>query len=160
MGFQPCCFIGKGRIGHGMGLGEGIFGKLHHQIIYFVGCKDILYEDNIVMIEGTIDASEEESPKLLVNKVTELKKEPVRVRVQNKLYIKVRDLENYKNIKKDLFYCICRHKGQDPVIIYNEKDRTNMVLPDKYRVNIEDEILIKDLKELLGQENIAVRNRC
>jgi DNA polymerase-3 subunit alpha len=123
-------------------------------------CKDILYEDNIVMIEGTIDASEEESPKLLVNKVTELKKEPVRVRVQNKLYIKVRDLENYKNIKKDLFYCICRHKGQDPVIIYNEKDRTNMVLPDKYRVNIEDEILIKDLKELLGQENIAVRNRC
>ena len=35
-----------------------------------------------------------------------------------------------------------------------------MVLPDKYRVNIEDEILIKDLKELLGQENIAVRNRC
>jgi len=35
-----------------------------------------------------------------------------------------------------------------------------MVLPDKYRVNIEDKILIQDLKVLLGEENIAVKNRC
>jgi len=142
---------------------EGIiFPKIYDE------CKDILYEDNIVLVEGAIDASEEDSPKLIVNKVTELKKEPSREPVQNKpqgkpqnkLYIKVRDLESYKNIKKDLFYCICSHRGQDPVIIYNEKDRTNMVLPDKYRVNIEDKILIQDLKVLLGEENIAVKNRC
>ena len=75
---------------------------------------------------------------------------------QNKLYIKVKDTENYKNIKKDLFHCICSHKGGDCVIIYNEKDKANMVLPNKYSVNAEDEVLITGLKELLGEKNIAI----
>ncbi|HBC29744.1 MAG TPA: hypothetical protein DC024_00655, partial [Clostridiales bacterium] len=66
------------------------------------------------------------------------------------------DTENYKNIKKELFHCICKHKGGDCVIIYNEKDKANMVLPNKYRVNTEDKILFKDLKELVGEKNIAV----
>ncbi|HPB80383.1 MAG TPA: OB-fold nucleic acid binding domain-containing protein, partial [Sedimentibacter sp.] len=119
-------------------------------------CKDILYEDNIVLVEGTIDTSEEESPKLIINKVTELKKEYENDIKRSKLYIKVKDTESYKNLKKDLFYCICKHKGEDCVIIYNEKDKANMVLSDKYRVNTEDELLIKDLKKLVGEKNIAI----
>jgi DNA polymerase-3 subunit alpha len=119
-------------------------------------CKDILYEDNIVLVEGTIDTSEEESPKLIINKVTELKKEYENEIRQSKLYIKVKDTESYKNLKKDLFYCICKHKGEDCVIIYNEKDKASMVLSDKYRVNTEDEILFKDLKKLVGEKNIAI----
>jgi DNA polymerase-3 subunit alpha len=119
-------------------------------------CKDILYEDNIVLVEGTIDTSEEESPKLIINKVTELKKEYENDIKRSKLYIKVKDTESYKNLKKDLFYCICKHKGEDCVIIYNEKDKASMVLSDKYRVNTEDEILFKDLKKLVGEKNIAI----
>jgi DNA polymerase-3 subunit alpha len=120
-------------------------------------CKDILYEDNIVLVEGTIDTSEEEAPKLIINKVTELKKEYENGIRPSKLYIKVKDTESYKNIKKDLFYCICKHKGGDCVIIYNERDKANMVLSDKYRVNTEDEILVKDLKKLVGEKNIAIK---
>ncbi len=141
---------------------EDLYGTVEGIIFpkIYDNCKDILYEDNIVLVEGTIDASEEESPKLLINKVKELKKEHVNQTIQNnqnKLYIKVRDTENYKNIKKELFYCICSHKGADCVIIYNEKDNANMVLPTKYRVNIKDEKLITGLKELLGEKNIAIK---
>lgn len=118
--------------------------------------KDILLEDNIVMVEGTIDASEEESPKLLINKITELKKENFADKPK-KLYLKVKDKENYKNIKKELFEKICRHKGRDCVIIYNEKDKANMVLPEKNWVNIGDEELINSLKELFGEKNIAIK---
>ncbi len=117
-------------------------------------CKDILYEDNIVLVEGTIDSSEEESPKLIINKVTELQKEEKK---SKKLYIKVKDIEDYKNIKKELFYNICQHKGEDSVIIYNEKDKANMVLPKNNRVNTEDEQLIISLKNLLGENNIAIK---
>jgi DNA polymerase-3 subunit alpha len=120
-------------------------------------CKDILYEDNIVLVEGSIDASEEEAPKLIINNVTELKKEHENQTIQKKLYIKVKNLENYKNIKKELFYTICRHKGADCVIIYSEKDKANMVLPEKNWVNTEDEKLIISLKELLGEENIVIK---
>ena len=143
---------------------EDLYGTVEGIIFpkIYDNCKDILYEDNIVLLEGTIDASEEESPKLIINKVTELKKEhekqtkQTKQRKGNKLYIKVKDTEDYKSIKKELFYCVCRHKGGDCVIIYNEKDKTNMVLPNKYRVNAEDEILINGLKKLLGEKNIAV----
>jgi len=31
-----------------------------------------------------------------------------------------------------------------------------MVLPNKYSVNAEDEVLITGLKELLGEKNIAI----
>ncbi len=137
---------------------EDLYGTVEGIIFpkIYDNCKDILYEDNIVLVEGAIDASEEETPKLIINKVTELKKEHEKQTKQNKLYIKVTDTENYKNIKKELFHCICKHKGGDCVIIYNEKDKANMVLPNKYRVNTEDKILFKDLKELVGEKNIAV----
>jgi len=152
---------------------EDLYGTVEGIIFpkIYDNCKDILYEDNIILVEGTIDASEEETPKLIINKVTELKKEHEELtgqnnqnnqntqnnqNKQNKLYIKVKDTENYKNIKKDLFHCICSHKGGDCVIIYNEKDKANMVLPNKYSVNAEDEVLITGLKELLGEKNIAI----
>lgn len=119
--------------------------------------KDILYEDNIVLAEGTIDASEEEAPKLMINKITELKKENENKSGQRRLYIKVKNLESYKNIKKELLNAICGHKGNDCVIIYNEKDKANMILPEKNWVNTEDEKLIISLKELLGEKNIAIK---
>ena len=119
--------------------------------------KDILYEDNIVLAEGTIDASEEEAPKLMINKITELKKENENKSGQRRLYIKVKNLESYKNIKKELLNAICGHKGNDCVIIYNEKDKANMILPEKNWVNTEDEKLIISLKDLLGEKNIAIK---
>ena len=121
-------------------------------------CKDILYEDNIVLVEGTLDASDEDVPKLIINKVSELKKEEEEEKEkQKKLYIKVKDLDHYKFIKKQLFTHICKHRGEDCVIIYNEKDRANMVLPQNNWVNIKDEQLIKSLKDLLGEKNIAIK---
>lgn len=120
-------------------------------------CKDILYEDNIVLVEGSIDASEEEAPKLRINKITELKKENENESEQRRLYIKVKNSENYKNIKKELFHVICKYKGNDCVIIYNEKEKANMVLPEKDWVDTKDANLIIRLKELLGEKNIAIK---
>ncbi len=137
---------------------EDLYGTVEGIIFpkIYDNCKDILYEDNIVLVEGTIDASEEESPKLIVNKVMELKKENEK-KPKKKLYLKVKDLEYYKYIKKDLFYNICQHKGEDSVIIYNEKDKSNMVLPKNNWVNTQDEQLITSLIKLLGENNIAIK---
>jgi hypothetical protein len=107
-------------------------------------------------VEGTIDASDEDTAKLIINKVTELKREEEKEKGK-KLYIKVKDLEYYKYIKKQLFLNICKHKGNDCVIIYNEKDKANMVLPENNWVNTEDEKLIINLKVLLGEKNIAIK---
>ncbi|MDF2948454.1 MAG: dnaE [Sedimentibacter sp.] len=134
---------------------EGIiFPKIYEK------CKDVIYEDNIILVEGTLDVSEEEAPKLICNKITELKKEKAENSKENlsrKLYIKVENAEYYKKIKKELFNNICKYTGSDCVIIYNQQEKANMVLPMKNWVNIENEELIRNLKNLLGEDNIAIK---
>ena len=123
--------------------------------------KDVLYEDNIVVVEGIIDASEEEAPKLICNKITELQKEEINTEAkrQRKLYLKVDSTEVYKKIRSELFRNICKCPGSDCVIIYNSKEKTNMVLPAENWVDIANENLISDLKSLLGEKNIAIKDK-
>lgn len=126
----------------------------------YENCKDILYEDNIILVEGTLDVSEEEAPKLICNKITELKKEIITKSKEKKplkLYLKVKSTEHYKNIKKELYSNICKYSGNDCVIIYNEQEKANMVLPMKNWVNIDNEELMSNLKSLLGENNIVIK---
>ena len=123
--------------------------------------KDVLYEDNIVVVEGIIDASEEEAPKLICNKITELQKEEINTeaKMQRKLYLKVDSTDMYKKIKNELFRNICKCPGSDCVIIYNSQEKANMVLPAENWVDIDNENLISDLKSLLGEKNIAIKDK-
>lgn len=121
--------------------------------------KDVLYEDNIVVVEGIVDASEEEAPKIICNKIAELSKEntDIEAKRQRKLYLKVESSDAYKKIRNELFKSICRYPGDDCVIIYNSSQKANMVLPVKNWVNTDNENLINDLKMLLGEKNIAIK---
>ncbi|MGD9569370.1 MAG: DNA polymerase III subunit alpha [Sedimentibacter sp.] len=126
----------------------------------YENCKDILYEDNIILVEGTLDVSEEEAPKLICNKISELKKEiniKSKEKSTRKLYLKVENTEHYKRIKKELVNNICKYTGNDCVIIYNQQEKSNMVLPMKNWVNTDNENLIDNLKNLLGENNIAIK---
>ncbi len=143
---------------------EDLYGTVEGIIFpkIYEGCKDILYEDSIVLIEGTIDASEEEAPKLICNKIRELKKEEPNIQDERnirKLYLKVENTEHYKKVKTELFNNICKHTGNDCVIIYNQQEKANMVLPMKNWVNIDNEELIKSLNALLGNNNVAIIQR-
>jgi DNA polymerase-3 subunit alpha len=141
---------------------EDLYGTVEGIIFpkVYEDCKDILYEDNIVLIEGTIDASEEEAPKLICNKIRELKKSDA---LENegvsavRLYLKVENTEQYKKIKKNIFNIILKHLGNDRVIIYNQQEKATMVLPKKNWVNIDDEELINSLKALLGNNNVVIQ---
>jgi len=123
--------------------------------------RETLHEDSIVLVEGNIDASEEDAPKLICNKITELKKEMPSTpekQASRKVYLKVADSEHYKDIKKELLNTISVYSGNDCVIIYNQQEKANMVLPEKNWVNIDSKELIEKLKALLGEKNIAMKN--
>jgi hypothetical protein len=47
--------------------------------------------------------------------------------------------------------------GKDCVIIYNEHEKANMLLPEKSWVNTDDGELINNLKEIFGEKNIAIK---
>ena len=141
---------------------EDLYGTVEGIIFpkVYEDCKDILYEDNIVLIEGIINAAEEDAPKLICNKITEMKKTEIKKgkKVQEKkLYIKVADKSHYIKIKSELFSNICKYSGNDCVIIYSEQEKANMVLPQKNWVNADDENLLNNLKNMLGENNVAVK---
>jgi len=137
---------------------EDLYGTVEGIIFpkIYENSKEFLYEDNIVLIEGIIDASEDDAPKLICNKITELKKEVPSDKPIRKLYLKVEDTEHYKKIKKEIFNNICKHTGSDCVIIYNQQEKANMVLPVKNWVNTENSNLMNNLRALLGENNIAI----
>ncbi|MEL7648054.1 MAG: DNA polymerase III subunit alpha [Sedimentibacter sp.] len=121
--------------------------------------RDILQEDSIVLVEGIINAAEDDSPKIICNKITELKKsrdKPASPK-QKKLYIKVADKNHYMKIKNELFSNLSKCSGSDCVVIYSQQEKANMVLPMKNWVNSSDEKLIQSLKTMLGDSNIAVK---
>lgn len=142
---------------------EDLFGTIE-VIIFpktFDSYQDLLYEDNIVLVEGTLNIAEEESPKLMCNKISALSNKDATQtennNVEKKLYIKVRDKDHFKMIKKDLFVQLRKYTGRDCVIIYNEQEKASMILPEKNWANLNDDNLIKNLKTVIGDNNIAVK---
>ncbi len=128
--------------------------------------KELLFEDNIVLIEGTLSIAEEDTPKLMSNRIYEIKKNEEAFtddinnkhgKTRKKLYIKVRDKEHYKKVKKDLFACLHKCLGNDCVVVYNESEKANMILPEKSWVDTNDEKLIDNLKLVFGENNIAIK---
>jgi DNA polymerase-3 subunit alpha len=120
--------------------------------------KDLLFEDNIVLIEGTLSVVEEDTPKLMSNKIYEVNKKETdddTHRKKRKLYLKVKDAEQYKKIKKELFSCLYKCSGDDCVIVYNENEKANMVL--KSWVNTNDKGLINNLKIIFGEKNVVIK---
>lgn len=141
---------------------EDLYGTIEGIVFpkIYDSCKDILHEDSIILVEGTLDASEEDAPKLICSKIKELKKEiPAKATAEplRKLYIKVENTEHYKKVKRELVNIISKYNGNDCVVIYNEKEKANMVLPMKNWVNTDNVELINSLIKLLGDNNIAVK---
>lgn len=110
----------------------------------------LIEEDKIVVVEGKITTSEEEEPKLICEKISPLIKYN-----RKKLYLKLskdKSLDILQSIKKIL----SKHKGEIPVYVYMEDEKKTVVAHRNYWVNIEENELFKELKIILGEENIKV----
>lgn len=164
---------------------EDLFGTI--EVIVFPNVlnkyTEILYEDNIVLVEGTLTISEEESPKLICDRVLNIqavdnrgyrteniakslnfknnelfKSKDIKYNENNKkLYIKVKNLEIYKTLKKEFFEILSKYKGNNKIVVYNEEDKTTKNLPNKYYIDVEEVELLFNLKNIFGENNIIVK---
>ncbi len=135
---------------------EDLYGEI--EVVVFPNVYDkylqLIKEDNILVIKGTVNFKEDEAPKLLADKILHIdafsessKEIPVKIKVP-------RNLEEGKcfNIIKEL---ILDNKGPKPVMIYIEesgkKFRTNRDLwvdPNKS--------FISAIEGLVGKENVKL----
>ena len=96
-----------------------------------------LVDDSIVVIEGHIQQSDVEEPKILVDKIN-----PIKEPSSNKLYISLED-SNDKNLIETMKLILSKYKGNSPVIFYFMNNKKAFGLEERYWI---DAKRVDDLK--------------
>lgn len=112
--------------------------------------NEFLFEDGFVVIDGRLSMSEVEEPKIICEKIRELKQYKM-----DKIYLKIpknKDINVFEQIKPILK----EHTGDIPVYVYLESEKRMIVADRSLWISAENEQLILKLEELLGKESIKL----
>lgn len=113
---------------------------------------NIIAEENVVLIEGHIQASEIEEPKILVDSISLLKDYEDELKSVKKLYLSLRSKES--NLLNSVKAELVKYSGEVPVIFYFEDEKKAYATEKKYWI---DESRAEDLKSgleaYIGDEN-------
>ena len=132
---------------------EDLFGRIEC-IIFPRTLKDythLLEEDQLIIIEGTLDVKDDELPKVLANKIQALKKMEF-----NRLYIRIEErgkltlIEEAKPILK-------KYHGNVPVYIYIEKENKVLRADRDLWVKLNEDLISK-LSKIFGKESVKLKS--
>ena len=132
-----------------------------------------LKEDSAVLLEGRIDAREDEAPKVIVSAayplteeqidVLESSRQPARPALPNRqaaakseqrLYIKVPDMEG--SLCEQVKQTLAAASGPMPVVFYAADTKKKLLAPRRMWVQPERE-LVEKLRFLLGEKNVIIK---
>ena len=121
---------------------EDLFGTIELVIFpnVYSNYKDLIEDENIVIVEGHFQESEVEEPKILVDAISRLK-----MPTKNKLYISVDSMKNEKI--KDIKRILRDYEGNTPVVFFEEETRrafgteSNLWIDDKSFDEIQDKLI-------------------
>lgn len=121
---------------------EDLFGTIELVIFpnVYSSYKDLIEDENIVIVEGHFQESEVEEPKILVDSISRLK-----MPTKNKLYISVDSMKNEKI--KDIKRILRDYEGNTPVVFFEEETRrafgteSNLWIDDKSFDEIQDKLI-------------------
>lgn len=109
--------------------------------------NDYILEDKVVVVEGRLQLSEVEDPKIICESITPLKEREV-----NKIYIRLIK-EDDTNIFKAITDILGKHPGKIPVYMYFQSNGKTAIAERKLWVNKEKDVVL-ELENLLGKENV------
>lgn len=112
--------------------------------------NEFLFEDGFVVIDGRLSISEVEEPKIICEKIRELKQYKM-----DKIYLKIskdKNIDVFEQIKPILK----KYTGDIPVYVYLESEKKMIVADRSLWISGENEELIKALENLLGKDSIKL----
>lgn len=124
-----------------------VFPKIYNKYLQY------LDEDNIVLIYGHLNMAEEETPKVICNKIVPLSE----MKAKSKLYLQVESKEHYKTVKNDIFRYIDNARGKNEVILYSKLEKSKIIIQNDFGINLDNKSIINELITLLGEENVIIR---
>ncbi|QUH18710.1 helix-hairpin-helix domain-containing protein [Alkaliphilus sp. B6464] len=141
---------------------EDLFGTIECIVFpkTFKYYNNLVHEESIVFLEGTLSIKEEEQPKILVNtinplvKVSETNLKDLGKKNGNKLFIKIRYKKDWHLIEA-IKPTLRRYKGDVPIIIYIEESNERLQSDRGLWVDLNEDIM-NELVSFFGKENIKV----
>lgn len=112
--------------------------------------KELVVEDEIILVKGRISKREDEQPKILCDGI-----EPLVKNSNKKLYILVEEDKDVVKTKNELKNNVLRNRGNVPVFICTKKERKKYMLSREFWVQEEEELL-NYLIEKFGKGNVKV----
>ncbi len=111
---------------------------------------DQIFEDNIVLVEGKLSISEVEDPKIIVDKISPVKKINF-----DKIYLKIDDIKKMDILEevKDILYL---YPGNVPVYIYFTSNKKTIMADRSLWIDGNSAEAIDKLKKLLGYDNVKI----
>lgn len=108
----------------------------------------LIKEDELIIVEGRLNISEVEEPKIICEKISPLNKLKL-----DKLYIKI-SKDSSKDIFENIKSILKKYPGDTPVYLYLEREKKTLVSDkalwiDKYSKNV-----ILELENLLGANSV------
>lgn len=112
--------------------------------------REFIKEDSLVVIKGRVSIKEDELPKLICESI-----EPLEKINTAKVYIRVNNIDEGRELMKELKRMPSEYKGDTTVFIFTVSDRKNYRAPKDIWINLESEAIIY-FKEIIGEENVKI----
>lgn len=112
--------------------------------------REFIKEDSLVVIKGRVSIKEDELPKLICESI-----EPLEKINTAKVYIRVNNIDDGRELMKELKRMPPEYKGDTTVFIFTVNDRKNYRAPKDIWINLDSEAIIY-LREIIGEENVKI----
>jgi len=115
----------------------------------------LVKEDNIIKVSGTVNFKEDEAPKILADRIEDLRDPGKRSKLSKTVKIKLPEIMDEKDGLEKIKSILSEHRGDTPVVIYTAGGRNLKTTGDLW-VDA-GEGLKEALERLLGPENVKMQ---
>ena len=127
-----------------------IFPNLYEEFVKFP-------EDSVYLVRGRVSVKEETNVVVLAEKITTLNNLLNHGVDEPHLLLRLDETMRTPAVRNELLQIFQSFKGKTKIVVENVEDGTLKAFPDKYNVQICDE-LVKKLTNLLGKECLTIKN--
>lgn len=119
-------------------------------------CAQLVKDDSLILVKGTINFKEGELPKILANDILDLREvsRGAKIAAQSNL-VKIRIPDGMEDGLEQIRRILLRHRGNNPVVIYLGTTGKSMKTKENLWVN-GDEDFRQEVISLIGQENLKM----
>lgn len=118
-------------------------------------CSQMIKEDSLIVVKGTINFKEGEVPKLLANEVLDLREMSQGAKLAAKNVVKIKIPQDMENGLEQIKEVLSQNRGETPVLIYlGNTGKAMKTKPDLW-VNA-DSAFRQQVTALIGEENLKL----